>query len=408
MVQHSAQHSARIIEGTLDQVRLAVPVVRRDASLRLGGETVIAAGLEPEHLNLLQRLHQQGMPLRMGVMDGAEGVPVFSWAVAARGQPIPPRGYQTQKKQGWREAAIGGAAGAACLWLAWLLGIDSLTRVFLMVFSLVAALVGLVVAGSALHGLWHNHRHRPLILASEAQFDPKQRPAGGDAGPPQAIPRLRALTAQDEGDPPIARVQGHLAGLTHEMHHVHKGPNFAIYRFTVDRASYAMIALENFGDALPFLAEDDRVEMAVPAGPAQPEHRAVYALRNLEDGRCYMCHRFFGGAPGKDTPVRVGMGQRARMLKQIGGLLLAAWLFVVGLHFYTGSDDASSRDFPEFAIFMLALFCVVWLVFALPLLWLDTRWRMGKPTRRQRFTQRIYAILKLGTPYAPSQRVEDV
>jgi hypothetical protein len=33
---------------------------------------------------------------------------------------------------------------------------------------------------------------------------------------------------------------------------------------------------------------------------------------------------------------------------------------------------------------------------------------MGRPTRRQRFTQRIYAMLDLGTPLAPSQRIEDV
>ncbi|MNT95577.1 hypothetical protein D3C72_2374770 [compost metagenome] len=60
------------------------------------------------------------------------------------------------------------------------------------------------------------------------------------------------------------------------------------------------------------------------------------------------------------------------------------------------------------AIFILGMFFLVWLGFALPLLWLDTRWRMGKPTRRQRITERIYALLDLGTPFAPTRRIEEV
>jgi hypothetical protein len=357
----------------------------------------------------LQRLHQQGMPARLGVMDGEEGPAVFSWAVPARGEPIPPRYYQTLKRRGWREVVIGGAVCAAFVWLAWLLGIASLTRVFLMVFSLVVALVALVVAGSAMHGLWHNRRHRPLILATEALFDPEQKPVAGIPAPPPEPPRLEPLSTQDEGEPPIGYVRGRLTGLTHEMRQVHKGPNYGIYRYTVNGVDYAMIAQEAFGDALPFLAEDDRVELAVrTASVHQDGRRAVYALRNLEDGRCYMCHRYYGGEQGRDTPIRVGLSQRARLLKLIGALMLTAWLFVVGLQFFAGPDDGSFRDFPELAVFLLALFFIVWLGFALPLLWLDTRWRMGRPTRRQRFTQRIYAMLDLGTPLAPSQRIEDV
>ncbi|CUI73193.1 hypothetical protein [Achromobacter aegrifaciens] len=404
-----AQPSARILEGTIDQIRLAVPLVRHDAFLRVGTESVIAAGLEAPQINQLQRLHQQGMPARLGVMDGEEGPAVFSWAVPARGEPIPPRYYQTLKRRGWREVVIGGAVCAAFVWLAGLLGIASLTRVFLMVFSLVVALVALVVAGSAMHGLWHNRRHRPLILATEALFDPKQKPVAGIPAPPPEPPRLEPLSTQDEGEPPIGYVRGRLTGLTHEMRQVHKGPNYGIYRYTVNGVDYAMIAQEAFGDALPFLAEGDRVELAVrTASVHQDGRRAVYALRNLEDGRCYMCHRYYGGEQGRDTPIRVGMSQRARLLKLIGALMLTAWLFVVGLQFFAGPDDGSFRDFPELAVFLLALFFIVWLGFALPLLWLDTRWRMGRPTRRQRFTQRIYAMLDLGTPLAPSQRIEDV
>jgi len=69
-----AQPSARILEGTIDQIRLAVPLVRHDAYLRVGTESVIAAGLQAPQINQLQRLHQQGIPACLGVMDGDEGL----------------------------------------------------------------------------------------------------------------------------------------------------------------------------------------------------------------------------------------------------------------------------------------------------------------------------------------------
>ncbi|PJI51967.1 hypothetical protein CTI14_50530, partial [Methylobacterium radiotolerans] len=72
---------------------------------------------------------------------------------AAQGDPIAPLTYQTAQRRSGREAAICGAVGVTALGAAWLSGIATLPRVFLMVFALVIALMGLVLAANALHVL---------------------------------------------------------------------------------------------------------------------------------------------------------------------------------------------------------------------------------------------------------------
>lgn len=399
--------SARIIEGRIGQIRLAAPAKRNDVFLRIGSETIWGPGLDSYHVALLRACHFHGTAVRVGVMEAEHGLNRFRWAVPARGEPIPPDSYREAQRRSGREAAICGAVGLSSLGAAWLFGLDSMLRIYLMVFSLAVALIALTLAGWALWVLWHNYRDRPLILASAALYDPTQRPAAATANPPAPPPRLEPLALRDDGEPPILHVRGHLDGITHESRHVHKGPSYGHYRFSVNGQAYVMTVDESLGSWQPFLAEDDRVEMAVQAGPSQDEHHVVYALRNLEDGRNYMCHLRFRAGPDKDSPIGVGMGQRAPMLKAIGGLMLAAWLFIVGMSYFSGSD-ASPGELPEMAIFIATLSFVVWLGFALPLLWLDTRWRMGRPTRRQRITERIYALLDLGTPFSPTQRIEEV
>ncbi|MEN4922296.1 hypothetical protein ABE485_26755 [Achromobacter spanius] len=401
------QRDARIIEGTIDQIRVAVPLHRKDVFLRIGTETVWAIDLDERHLGALRACHFDGIPVRVGVLEAEHGLNRYRWAVPARGAPLPPVSYQAAQRRSGRDAMVCAAVGAAALGAAWLFGLDSMTRMFLMVFSLVIALIALILAGSALFVLWHNRRDRPAILASEALFDPAQRPPATKSAPPPPPARLAPAALRDDGEPPILLVRGHLDGITHETRHVHKGPTYGHYRFSVDGRHFLMTVDESHGSWQPFLAQDDRVEMAAHASPEPDAPHAVYALRNLEDGRAYMCHLRFRAGLGKDTPVGVGMNQRAPMLKMIGALMLAAWLFLVGISWFSDAD-ASHGGFANMALFVLGMFFLVWLGFALPLLWLDTRWRMGKPTRRQRITERIYALLDLGTPFAPTRRIEEV
>ncbi len=401
------QRTARIIEGTIGQIRLATPVRRNDVFLRIGAETIWGSGLDPSHIASLRAFHDKGTAVRIGVLEAEHGLNHFCWAVPAQGKPIAPLTYQTAQRRSGREAAICSAVGVTALGAAWLSGIATLPRVFLMVFALAIALMALVLAANALRVLWHNRRERPRILASEAQFDPTRRPAAANtaqATPP--LPQEPAALIQD-GDLPLLLIRGQLDGITHETRHVHKGPTYGHYRFSVQGRQFQMTVDESLGSWQPFLAQDDYVEMAVNAQPAPDEPHAVYALRNQEDGRAYMCHLRFRGNLGRDTPVGVGMNQRAPMLKAIGGLMLAVWLFLIGLTWFMDSE-ALQGDFPEFALFILGMFLLVWLCFALPLLWLDMRWRMGRPTRRQRITERIYTLLDLGTPFAPKQRIEEV
>ncbi len=191
------QPSARIIEGKITQIRLAIPVNRKDVFLRIGADTVWGLDLDTSHIARLRACHVDGAPVRVGVLEVEHGQNRFCWAVPAHGDPIPPTSYQTAQRCNGRQAAICGAVG------------------------------------------------------------------------------------------------------------------------------------------------------------------------------------------------------------------LAAWLVFFGLAWFP-APDASLGDFPELAIFILGMFLLVWLGFALPLLWLDTRWRMGRPTGRQRITERVYALLGLGSPFAPTQRIEEV
>lgn len=401
------QRTAHLVEGKIDQIRLATPVWRNDVFLRIGAETVWGTGLDRSHIALLQAFHDKGTTVRIGMLEAEHGMNRFCWAVPAQGDPIAPLTYQTAQRRGGREVAVCGAVGVTALGAAWLSGVATLPRVFLMVFLLVIALMALMLAAHALRALWHNRRDRPRILASEALFDPTRRPPAAKAAPATPPPAQEPVALMQDGDPPLLLIRGQLDGITHETRHVHKGPTYGHYRFSIQDRQFLMTVDESPGSWQPFLAQDDHVELAVNAAPIPGEPHAVYALRNLEDGRAYMCHLRFRANLGKDTPVGVGMNQRAPLLKTIGALMLAVWLFIIGLTWFMDSE-ALQGDFPEIALFILGMFLLVWLCFALPLLVLDMRWRMGRPTRRQRITERIYALLDLGSPFAPRQRIEEV
>ena len=84
-----------------------------------------------------------------------------------------------------------------------------------------------------------------------------------------------------------------------------------------------------------------------------------------------------------------------------------SWLVVVAVLATSGSPS-SREQAPELAAVVFAFLLVAWLCVALPLLFLDARWRMGRPTRRQRILERIYRALGLGTPFAPTAVIEEV
>lgn len=147
--------------------------------------------------------------------------------------------------------------------------------------------------------------------------------------------------------------------------------------------------------------------VAAVAGAGAGPEQLVYGLRNLEDGRVYVCHHYFRAAFTDIAPVGVGLRQRVPMLSVLALLLLVCWLVVVAV--LSSSDSPSGREAaPELAAVTFVFLLAAWLCVALPLLILDTRWRMGRPTRRQRILVRIYRALGLGTPFAPTAVIEEV
>lgn len=406
---------AATVEGRIDAMRVAVPFVRGQVWLRVNGVAVNGTFDDPADIRTLRGLQQQATPVRVGVLEGGPpGLRHFSWLNAGQGRGIPPRYYVDQRRRGWRGIGISLAVAAVAGAGASLLDLSSFAQVLLLVLALTVALVAVLLAGFSLYGLWDNRRHRAAILRSEALYrdllDTPVPDAAPPAHPPAAHPPDEGETLLTDAAPEILLIRGALASLTHEARpSARTTPNYGVYRFHVGTRRFIMYVAENFGDVLPFLAEGDRVEVAAYAGQitgAGPD-QLVYGLRNLEDGRVYLCHHYFRGAYTDIAPVGVGLKQRVPMLTLLAGLLGVCWLVVVAV--LASSDSPSGREAaPELAAVAFAFLLLAWLCIALPLLFLDTRWRMGRPTRRQRILERIYRALGLGTPFAPTAVIEEV
>lgn len=406
---------AATVEGRIDAMRVAVPFVRGQVWLRVNGVAVNGTFDDPADIRTLRGLQQQATPVRVGVLEGGpHGLRHFSWLSAGQGRGIPPRYYVDQRRRGWRGIGISLAVAAVAGAGASLLDLSSFVQVLLLVLALTVALVAVLLAGFSLYGLWDNRRHRAAILRSEALYrDLLQTPVPRIAPPAQASvphPQGEGETLITDAAPEILLVRGALASLTHEARpSIRTAPSYGVYRFQVGTRRFIMYVAENFGDVLPFLAEGDRVEVAAYAGQiagAGPD-QLVYGLRNLEDGRVYVCHHYFRAAFTDIAPVGVGLRQRVPMLSLLAILLLVCWLVVVAV--LSSSDSPSGREAaPELAAVTFVFLLVAWLCVALPLLFMDTRWRMGRPTRRQRILERIYRALGLGTPFAPTAVIEEV
>ncbi|CAM3736950.1 hypothetical protein [Bordetella tumulicola] len=95
----------------------------------------------------------------------------------------------------------------------------------------------------------------------------------------------------------------------------------------------------------------------------------------------------------RGTPVRIGV---LPFLAEGDQVEIAAYA--------DGISGSESRR----AVYAMRVCLVGCLGIALPLLFLDARWRLGRPTRRQRTLERVYLTLDLGTPFAPTSRIEEV
>ncbi|QEI06418.1 hypothetical protein FXN63_11690 [Pigmentiphaga aceris] len=427
MRKRFAAMTPTILDGRIESLRVSVPLVMGDIHLRVDGVPVTGTIEDAAKIRTLRGLQEQAAPVRIGVLTDSKGDHHFAWLIARKGPGVPPRFYRDEKRNAWRTTGIGLTIAVLAIAGAWLLGLSSAWRAVALAVLLAVALMGVIIAGLSLHGLWFNRVHRAAILKSEAAYrDHSGKPLSvmpavtpvqnavhkSGSAPVPDQPHIQAADTQaaDTEPPPMQRVQGTLTSLTHETRRsVNSGPSFGVFRFLVGRQAYIMTVGENLGDVKPFLAEGDRVDMAVLAQdvPGGGPHRLVYAMRNLEDGRVYVCHHGFRGGNGHIAPVGVGLAQRVPLLKTVGGLLLFTWLLLISISYF----DRSPGDYDDLAAlgtYSLLGFVAIWFCFALPFVYLDWRWRKGRPTKRQRIVERVYLTLGLGTPFAPTERIEEV
>jgi len=183
---------------------------------------------------------------------------------------------------------------------------------------------------------------------------------------------------------------------------------FRAYRFELGGHVLAFHAVADFGDVTPFLAEGDRVELAVQLFEDRSEQREplVYALRNLEDDCTYVCQAKFlagygFGHEAKYSLPGMSLRRQTRAMRSLAFVFLVSWGGIAVSLWAAGEYD----DAVSFAgLCMLGLFAAISAV----LIWQRWRVRLGWPSRRQRLLSRVYATLSIGSPEKPAPRVYSV
>lgn len=413
MSKRAITTSASIIEGCIEKVRVAAPPGRGNIYLLVDGTPVLGTIEDADQIWTIRKLQDQHVPVRIGVLTDAGQMHRFSWLIAPSKQGVPPQFYRDERRKSWWFILIGLAIAAVAATVAVLLGTSAFWRALGMAISIAVSFAGLVLAGVATYGLWRMRLRRAAILRSESLYrEDDGRPAKAAARRelPVASPSMEVASPGGDAQPKILRITGMLASLTHELRQPSNSQTtYGIYRFAIGKQAYVMTVSEDLGKVLPFLAEGDQVELAAYGGenPAGAEHRLVYAMRNLEDGRVYVCHRIFRGGDPKIAPVGVGMTQRAPLLRLVAGFTLVTWLMLLGIFHFSGSAREHD-DLPMLALYAGVGLLAFWFCCALPFVYLDRRWRSGNPTRRQRTLERIYLALGLGSPFAPTAPIEEV
>ncbi|ALN88923.1 hypothetical protein LC55x_5677 [Lysobacter capsici] len=225
------------------------------------------------------------------------------------------------------------------------------------------------------------------------------------------------IDSKAAGDPAeLRRLSGGVCGLNRTIQVIRRGGNqgarieFAVYRFQVDRLRLAFYVPRWLDDSAgPLLSERDRVELIAqrytgrrPDADGIGDDGVVLALDNRQNARRYVCHSIFRWLALVDiAPV----GYTPRMLREAlywtVGMSVAAIVLVAAI---IGLDAALSSGQPSWSwlldegLWVVALVdAVIWV----PVAVLQLRWRLGWPTRRQRYTDQVYAVMGFGSALRP-------
>ncbi|WP_454858191.1 hypothetical protein [Rhizobium binxianense] len=171
-----------------------------------------------------------------------------------------------------------------------------------------------------------------------------------------------------------------------------------------DRFALAFTVAAGFGDVIPFLAEGDRVDMAVQFFEDSPTRREplVYALRNLEDDFAYVSQTIFlpgfeFGYGARYSLPGMSRRRRTRTFSWIACAYLIAFL-ATAIPFWLNGDK-------DMVAIMGALMMGLFVICLGAIAWQDLRKRFGWPSPRQRLLASVFSLLSLGSPDAPVPRV---
>jgi hypothetical protein len=199
--------------------------------------------------------------------------------------------------------------------------------------------------------------------------------------------------------PAIKRVEGRLRNV--KVRGLYR--RGTAYEFAVDGQSMWFCTGPKSGSVGdPFLAEGDRVVLAVLDAPLTPGgERRVYALQNCEDDCVYVAHFIWQGSSASYGGTRIAPGSEHRYAVALGVFL--------GVLFGVGCGFSAATGIKSWPWSFAGGVCVgVWLVVVVPLYVIRWRWGAGFPTRRQRVLDGVYRCLGLESPLVPSRRVRAV
>ncbi|MEO6919509.1 MAG: hypothetical protein ABI171_10940 [Collimonas sp.] len=171
------------------------------------------------------------------------------------------------------------------------------------------------------------------------------------------------------------------------------------YRFDIDGQKMRFYTAHWMWNPEPFLAEGDRVELAVLEEPfTRDGEQRIYALRNCEDDCVYVAHFLWKGDSSSYATTRIPPKSEHRYTLWLGVFLLA----LAGVIFCV---DITTKAGSSYWIFLDSLLPGIWLLAAIPLYVMRWRWQAGFPTRRQKIMDAVYDCLGLGSPLAPDKPV---
>ena len=383
-----------------------------------------------------------GKPATVGMRRNKQGDWWLLWLVSSHVQLHPPTRAELSTLAGkkfarwlpWTAVSLAVALLSAYYMMA------SFAFVLLLVFALVALIVcgySLYVGAFYLYEAWLDGTMKQAWRALDACLS--GAPPVDYASPQQTVqapgphtPHPPGTASSDTGAlPHLRRIEGPATHI--EVHETEAGGSayiptsngtmyvsdrirYRLYQFSIGAERCVLFSSRNDGGGDVFLAEGDRVAAVLldddAGGGATPA--LVWAMRNMEDGLSYACHRIMAPQSKKLRQALIGSCCMTivtpRYFKGKRKLLLGFWLLALsislGVTVSLGSEDGSlTASLLAFMAAMPTLACgLIYAGFALVLY----KWRAGYPTAGQRLAERVYALPGVPPVFAPRNDIREI